>query len=1441
MGPHSDPDKSLKSGHAAHINAAAPGGPRYNPDQTPAQRRHISNGIWACKDCGDQIDKDEERYKEEDLRVRKIEVEQAIDIARRSGFAEGHRVLSALAPGSEFASTFTYQRALAASHQWINGVFSQKTEAKRYFGQTLAPAATYPYPVLGRTEIVTAIADSMKANSRTLVAVLGEEGVGKSWVVAKALLEWTTRPLTVFMSAKDILPTSAYNNIIEQIVDRLILQTGEQPSKGLRDSWLQVLTAYGPDSTGDSRLIVCIDGLNENADVDWPRWISGAISDLGQISGCLLVTDRKAHFEQKIAPALSVETATMSVVGWTKSELEILLAGRKVNLGDLDPEVRASLQNPRLLGIALSLDKFPLEELTRQRLLFEYIRFSQAENRLGEDSLKFSRRLADHAQDIREKAQRQQNQDLGRYSVNDFEDSPRFALSEDLLHASTSQFYTQLPTPGHYRLSDDGLNVALGIGLIYALKEASADGKGPSEALESVLEPIEALDMTADVVFAAMQFAAADNEASPIQSALLSRFLQLQNINTEIYPAFVSAIRASIEVALDALYEIDRNKSQPSLKNWLVEALRDVREVPDAWNRIQRRVDKWLRLYTLKPDPQLSHFGQTPEESKARLDKGAREIKAQQRALTSNERDFLKGECVRDDTINPSHLGEDAFLLLAGMPLEGLATALVAWSLHHALNEWWPAPSDRFCELIQFNRADWAKTKVAIEATAKRLSEQPLSDTGRWCLAMLWRAIGTDETARRREALLDILRPNRHIRQGGRLVELMSATDPCDPASSAPEDLTRATETANKQDFSNIYRSRTGKSVELRSAEPALARWLPDLAIATERRVGEAVLAFQLPELGLAMHMLSAETAALDEQAVAKLCEIARAFNGSEHHNSNAEREEWRAAQFALLAAVPHLTAQEQFALINDLDHPGSLLVATAEMFDGVDEATFEDAYLAAHAASRDDKMLINLCFAAYSETPLISKVQDVLLEQAFAEDEQTFLAIETLARRGSIEILEKFVASGWRADDIDDNSKRAEKFYGSIILTKVAADGRLDVLDLLERGEPSSFSYAAKQLGSQIAHPLTQLLSSCVSRIANVSIPDVTPAASKHIQAEDLTAYPRTDVHLEDPPRSLKESLERRDETDEDFAARVERADTRFRNFEDNLKTLDASEVLQDLGKQAVEVAYQFDSEEVLHWAQMCIRAPAAKRRQLANIALTIGSVISEGDDKLAAELFDKYATVKPTLNLTYDLRGLAHRERSLWTGRGGPEIAALRTRRLDEAATDQALADNVDAAITGGQEWFLRQYVESNIQSPIPAIRGRALMVAGFMNEDPWIDTLFDSMSQDLGLVADALEAARYAYDRNRWSKHWVAKMSKASSAAQFWLCSKLLRKIVDFRLEFWARDLVASSPLWQRFYPTIRSDIPKRIKDWKEKRSKTLFDRTAPDERIIKFFKY
>lgn len=44
-------------GVAAHIRAASPGGPRYDPSQTQSDRTSIKNAIWLCGSCASLIDK----------------------------------------------------------------------------------------------------------------------------------------------------------------------------------------------------------------------------------------------------------------------------------------------------------------------------------------------------------------------------------------------------------------------------------------------------------------------------------------------------------------------------------------------------------------------------------------------------------------------------------------------------------------------------------------------------------------------------------------------------------------------------------------------------------------------------------------------------------------------------------------------------------------------------------------------------------------------------------------------------------------------------------------------------------------------------------------------------------------------------------------------------------------------------------------------------------------------------------------------------------------------------------------------------------------------------------------------------------------------------------------------------------------------------------------
>jgi len=62
IGANEIENKSTSIGVAAHMTAAAGGGPRYNSELTADQRSDIINGIWLCSNCATLIDKDPEKY-----------------------------------------------------------------------------------------------------------------------------------------------------------------------------------------------------------------------------------------------------------------------------------------------------------------------------------------------------------------------------------------------------------------------------------------------------------------------------------------------------------------------------------------------------------------------------------------------------------------------------------------------------------------------------------------------------------------------------------------------------------------------------------------------------------------------------------------------------------------------------------------------------------------------------------------------------------------------------------------------------------------------------------------------------------------------------------------------------------------------------------------------------------------------------------------------------------------------------------------------------------------------------------------------------------------------------------------------------------------------------------------------------------------------------------
>ena len=67
IGPRLGSEGIVSTGVAAHITAAAPGGPRFDKNLNPQERRSYGNGIWLCANHAHQVDHDKNHFTEDML------------------------------------------------------------------------------------------------------------------------------------------------------------------------------------------------------------------------------------------------------------------------------------------------------------------------------------------------------------------------------------------------------------------------------------------------------------------------------------------------------------------------------------------------------------------------------------------------------------------------------------------------------------------------------------------------------------------------------------------------------------------------------------------------------------------------------------------------------------------------------------------------------------------------------------------------------------------------------------------------------------------------------------------------------------------------------------------------------------------------------------------------------------------------------------------------------------------------------------------------------------------------------------------------------------------------------------------------------------------------------------------------------------------------------
>ncbi|RWI28746.1 hypothetical protein [Mesorhizobium sp.] len=1314
--------------------------------------------------------------------------------------------------------------AKKANAGWFEETLSNKDVARSELGQPLAPNDT-AVTVLGRDDLVNILSPYFSAAPNDgVVCVHGEEGCGKSWIVIQSWLAQSDKPLLVFATPDDFSDAATQDDIEARLTAKLVAQTGEVKSEESAIRWRRRLKAWkSDDKPSRPRLILVIDGINQRPGRAWGRIISNVATYMNPRGGLVIFTARTHYFGTRVKKALTFPVKEVTVSKWSTAERDQILKRRNVPLNKLNPSVAEFLRNPRLLSIALEVfgdDIAAFEELNVDRLLFEHIMAGVKED-FGEHSVDFIAHLRGQAKALSERATAQVRDDLGIF------DSDVPAVGE-------GRFYRAVPgEPKKYELRDEGLALALGLSILENLRKAERNDRSLDDTLKEVLEPIEALDKTASAVIAAITVCAADDdEYSPeIARALIKGFSELQNPPSDALSALVSFARARPLALAETARDLSLQGGHQPNFDWIQAALVEAAKSSAVWAKVEEEVRRWLRVYSLSPERRMySNARHDPQ------DKVAQERAKRQGEIDDNLSALSPAEKSRRDRLIETDgeldaLSRLAFVLLAGKELEPFANALTDWSFANALNGSYRVPTKDFLALIGLNRRDWSQARSALLRACGDLSADTVSKTGKWARLRVLRATGDPEDDRTAGTLYEELTKDRQsplgIRSAGEIIE------PCDPLATVPADLEEAIQRYQSLEAGALRQSmgQTAQDHAFVDDRPLVARFALDTATEKHREFAEDVAKRTGMPLRQGLLELREHGALITEELARALIEkwkIAHAAADAQ----GLPKDEGIMLQYQLLIAFPFLDVVEQIAILLATTKDEPLLLELINETKTPDAQTL-DRYIEdvlSSGAEYEQHLLLEIAAATGAELSDKACAFACGLISSKAEQLRSS-ALGLAARSGHPDLLKAVVESDWESSRVEGKDS-FESWYGSFALLETAEVGLADGDAVLDRISPRLYGRAASMLKGPALQEIARRIDASI-RFAS-GLPDELIAPEIEVEAEDATSDEPVRFSVserESAPASPNDFFRRLSESNDEFRERQNRNHNAFIVFREELTAAKAHIILDNLTQEEFAAIAAANPAVAARWYNLFMELNDGKLPAVHNLILLLASAIADTDPGKSAALFERTAHSRPLVRFTFGKSGVDLGSMSAWTGGSSPALDAVRMKRLDGAATDQAIAVEVFSALQCGQTSFLESYVDEQLTRPQPAEIARGIMVAGFCNQSPRNDRILENYKNTTGLPGKAYAAAIAAYRSDSWARHWFKVICDTNDPVTFWQAGVLFAQCVDGRFSAWKDDFAQTGAPIAAFGTSLNNSLKRRHEKLGKERAKNLFGQDAP----------
>ena len=1318
----------------------------------------------------------------------------------------------------------SYSFARQANEAWMESKFSDRAEAKVHFGQPICPNTNQTSTIISRPTLIGKIEQYFKGNKTNEVVVLkGKEGAGKSWILAQSWLHQEDKPILLFFSPQEFSTKFNVNDFKSLLIQKLIKQTDSKLSNVSTNRWERLVEQWEEsESTGNlnKKIVILIDGINQIPKNDWAIIIDTIYIETKKLNATIFVSTRKPYFDSFIKNRIESLLKEIVIPEWTVAERDTILSLKDIKVKQLNEKVASSLCNPRLLSISLDLltkEKIEdLKELSVSRLLIEHIRTMERDAIEQRPFDVFAQGLVSDANEIQKRIQTGQKDDLKIFE-------------NELEKVVDGRFYEILEDePTSYYLKEDGVTLALGFAIISNLRKALRNNRSLYERLMTIIEPIQALDNTADVVMAAITIASIDAKCpEEILINLVSCFTEIQNINYKDFSVFYRAAKEKPEAFFQAAKFVLQNDGVNQNFEWLEIVLIHLSRSENNWEKIEESALEALRFYSLSPE--LSAF------DKKDIDKTQKKIDVKVKLLSGYEKEILSYQS-QNDSFDSSKLSSLVFKLLAGKPLKKYVSNLFHWKFSQSLNSNYVSSSrSDFKNLIRFNNIDWELTKFEFIKHLENLEHDAVSKTGRWALVDILNALSDHESGMYSEVLYKKLSSDIVLNKGWRLIESYCGSDPCDPKSLRPENINLTIKKIKNIDNKNIATSRYSDTEDHAIAYSAngLCRFEPTIVINKYKEIIAEILKREGEELRQGLFFSSNHSFLIDKELRKKIIDKYLSIN----QLSEVGTDSWWISNLLLKLAFPKMSSSEQALFFISNDMMENMTLELLSILKKPAEKLLNEICSVILEEKNKKKIYLLLIYLRFTKSNLSDEMLDLIkwawtLNDYKIKSEICALSASTKSKPLLFFVIDSNLAVSSLKTDVNKIKwNLSNSLLQSFKLNYIGCEV------LFSRIDKKFYGLAVRFLDTKDIKFISSELDKALKNKLNPEFLEKFNDIKLELDLEDNDAFEPKRYSISKNERHLNEvdKIESffKEESIEEYKQNQKEASDTFLSIKESFDEKLFNLIIDEIDDISLERIVKINNEIINDWFELFINLNDSEIRLYYNFILKFSFAIRNEDYEKTLELLELLKESSPWIVQYYGITKINLFSSVLWR-LDNSYAKELKYRVLDECLTDDELATEVLNALYYNNQALIEDYVKIKINVKAPSEIARGIMVAGFSDQNEFNDKVLENFEGTKGLTNYAYNAAKYVYERNFWSKIWFEKMREAENTESFWCYFQLFKKIVDKRYILWNDE---KPEYFDQFEFMINDQLKNRFKRQESKRSKKLFGLELPNSVFIK----